>query len=75
LYAFAYRKVKKTTALRKAVILPILFADHHVIANDLYNKQEGSMDEGQGQGPAWIVFLVWVLVPLLIFFLALTFTG
>jgi hypothetical protein len=49
--------------------------DRHVVANDLHNQQEGSMDEGQGQGPAWIVFLVWVLVPLLIFFLALTFTG
>ena len=33
------------------------------------------MDEGQGQGPAWIVFLVWLLGPLLIFFLIMTFTG
>jgi len=37
--------------------------------------EETAMDEGQGQGPAWIVFLVWLLVPLLIFFLVLTFTG
>jgi hypothetical protein len=33
------------------------------------------MDEGQGQGPSWIVFLVWVLLPLVIFFIGLTFTG
>ncbi|HEV8715805.1 MAG TPA: hypothetical protein VGX03_23625 [Candidatus Binatia bacterium] len=40
------------------------------------NKSGGiTMDESQGQGPAWIVFLVWLLVPLLVFFLVLTFTG
>lgn len=33
------------------------------------------MDEGRGQGPAWIAFVVWVLVPLLVFFIGLTFTG
>ncbi len=37
--------------------------------------EEDGMDEGQGQGIAWIVFLVWVLVPLLVFFIGLTFTG
>ena len=31
--------------------------------------------ENQGQGPAWIVFFVWMFVPLLLFFLVLTFTG
>ena len=35
----------------------------------------GGRMETQGQGPAWIVFVVWVLVPLLIFFLVLTLTG
>ena len=33
------------------------------------------MDEGQGQGPAWIVFLLWLLMPLMTFFMILTFTG
>lgn len=33
------------------------------------------MDEGRGQGPAWIVFLVWLVLPLLLFFLVFTFTG
>jgi hypothetical protein len=33
------------------------------------------MDEGQGQGIAWIVFLVWLLVPMLLFFLISTLTG
>ncbi len=31
--------------------------------------------ENQGQGPAWVVFLLWMLAPLLLFFLILTFTG
>ncbi len=31
--------------------------------------------ENQGQGPGWVVFLLWMLVPTLVFFLALTFTG
>ncbi len=31
--------------------------------------------ENQGQGPAWVVFLLWMLVPLLLFFLILAFTG
>jgi hypothetical protein len=33
------------------------------------------MDRSQGQGPAWIIFLVWMLLPLLLFFLIITFTG
>ncbi len=33
------------------------------------------MDKSQGQGPAWIVFLIWMLIPLLVFFLLITFTG
>ena len=33
------------------------------------------MDKSQGQGPAWIVFLVWMLIPLLVFFRLITFTG
>lgn len=31
--------------------------------------------ENQGQGPGWVVFLLWMFVPTLVFFLALTFTG
>ena len=41
----------------------------------LSNSGGRVMDESQGQGPAWIVFLVWLLVPLLIFFMVITFTG
>lgn len=37
--------------------------------------KETRMDEGQGQGIAWIVFAVWLLGPLLTLFLILTFTG
>ncbi len=33
------------------------------------------MDRSQGQGPAWIVFVVWMLIPLLVFFVLITFTG
>ena len=32
-------------------------------------------NQGQGQGPAWVVFLLWMLGPLVTFFLLLTFTG
>lgn len=32
-------------------------------------------ERGQGQGPSWIVFVLWFVVPLLLFFLILTFTG
>ncbi len=40
------------------------------------NKEaSGIMDKSQGQGPAWMVFLVWILLPLLLFFLIITFTG
>ncbi len=35
----------------------------------------GDEMENQGQGPAWVVFLLWMLAPLLLFFLILTFTG
>ena len=38
-------------------------------------SKEADMDEGQGQGVAWIVFAVWLLGPLLTLFLILTFTG
>lgn len=31
--------------------------------------------EDQGQGPGWVVFLLWMLLPALVFFLVLTFTG
>jgi hypothetical protein len=30
---------------------------------------------GEGQGPAWLVFVLWFVLPLLLFFLVLTFTG
>lgn len=33
------------------------------------------MDKSQGQGPAWLVFLVWMLIPALLFFLITAFTG
>ena len=33
------------------------------------------MDRSQGQGPAWIVFVVWMLIPLLVFFVLITFPG
>ncbi len=32
-------------------------------------------DQGQGQGPGWIVFLFWFVLPLGLFFSVLTFTG
>ncbi len=32
-------------------------------------------DQGQGQGPGRIVFLLWFVLPLLLFFVLLTFTG
>ncbi|MEW6299968.1 MAG: hypothetical protein AB1671_19930 [Thermodesulfobacteriota bacterium] len=32
-------------------------------------------DRGQGQGPAWIAFALWFVIPLLLFFVGLTFTG
>lgn len=32
-------------------------------------------DRGRGQGPAWGAFLLWFLIPLLLFFVVLTFTG
>jgi len=32
-------------------------------------------DESHGQGPAWMVFLLWIVLPLLLFFIGLTFTG
>lgn len=32
-------------------------------------------DRGQGQGPAWGAFVVWFVIPLLLFFVVLTFTG
>jgi hypothetical protein len=41
----------------------------------LAKSEETSMDESQGQGPAWIVFVVWLLGPLVTLFLLLTFTG
>jgi len=31
--------------------------------------------EGDGQGLAWLVFALWFVLPLLLFFLVLTFTG
>jgi hypothetical protein len=33
------------------------------------------MDEGQGQGPVWIIFLLWLLGPLVTLFIVLTLTG
>jgi hypothetical protein len=30
---------------------------------------------GEGQGLIWLVFVLWFVLPLLLFFLVLTFTG
>jgi hypothetical protein len=30
---------------------------------------------GEGQGLTWLVFVLWFVLPLLLFFLVLTFTG
>jgi hypothetical protein len=29
----------------------------------------------QGQGPPWMVFVLWFVIPLLLYFVGLTFTG
>jgi hypothetical protein len=32
-------------------------------------------DESRGQGPDWLVFALWFVLPLFLFFIGLTFTG
>jgi hypothetical protein len=32
-------------------------------------------DESHGQGPDWVVFVLWFVLPLLLLFIGLTFTG
>ena len=38
-------------------------------------NQMKTVMEGDGQGLAWLVFALWFVLPLLLFFLVLTFTG
>lgn len=54
---------------------PSLWPSQYVLVQALSAREKGDYMLDQGQGPAWIVFLLWFGLPLLLFFLGLTFTG
>lgn len=46
-----------------------------LLMHSLRAREKGDGMPDQGQGPQWIIFMLWFGLPLLLFFLGLTFTG